>query len=72
MHHDHPDRPHDDEPLRGAGPAGTANEEPGIVQEESIPSDGKDVDGEKMMEELGKHKPGPELAPDKREMPSSP
>ncbi len=29
------------------------NEEPEIVQEESVPSDGKDVEGEKMMEELG-------------------
>lgn len=35
------------------------NEEPEIVQEESVPSDGKDPKGEKMMEELGRHKPQP-------------
>ena len=32
------------------------NEEPEITQEESIPSDGKDEVGEKMMEELGREK----------------
>lgn len=52
------------EPPHGAEPAVTANEEPEIVQEESVPSDGKDIEGEKMMEELGKHKPGPALSPD--------
>lgn len=31
-----------------------SNEEPDIVQEESIPSDGKDRKGEQMMEELGR------------------
>ena len=31
-------------------------EEPEITQEESIPSDGKDEVGEKMMEELGREK----------------
>ena len=41
-----------------------ANEEPEIVQEEAVPSDGKDHEGEKMMEELGKDKPGRPLAPD--------
>jgi hypothetical protein len=32
------------------------HEEPEITQEESIPSDGKDEVGEKMMEELGREK----------------
>lgn len=31
-----------------------ANEEPELTQEESVPSDGKDEVGEKMMEELGR------------------
>ena len=39
-----------------------SNEEPDIVQEESIPSDGKDRKGEKMMEELGRDKPAPPLS----------
>lgn len=39
-----------------------SNEEPGITQEESVPSDGKDKKGEQMMEELGRDKPGPELS----------
>lgn len=60
-------------PMLGALPRGTTmptkppppstdellNEEPEIVQEESVPSDGKDTKGEKMMEELGRHKPQP-------------
>ena len=37
------------------------NEEPEVVQEESVPLDGKDEKGEKMMEELGRNKPGPKL-----------
>lgn len=41
------------------------NEEPEIAQEESVPSDGPDHKGEKMMEDLGKNKPGPPLASDK-------
>lgn len=40
----------------------SAHEEPEIVQEESIPSDGKDQEGEKMMEELGRIQPNPPLA----------
>ena len=32
------------------------NEEPEITQEESVPLDGKDEVGEKMMEELGREK----------------
>ncbi len=31
-----------------------SNEEPEITQEESVPSDGKDEVGEKMMEDLGR------------------
>ena len=38
-----------------------SNEELEIGQEESIPSDGKDEEGEKMMEELGADKPGKPL-----------
>jgi len=37
-------------------PAGASKEEPEITQEESIPSDGKDREGEKMMEELGRER----------------
>ena len=32
------------------------NEEPEITQEDSVPSDGKDEVGEKMMEDLGRDK----------------
>lgn len=39
-----------------------SNEEPGITQEEAVPSDGKDKKGEQMMEELGRNKPGPALS----------
>lgn len=38
------------------------DDEPEIAQEEDIPSDGKDKKGEKMMEELGRDKPGPQLS----------
>jgi hypothetical protein len=38
------------------------NEEPHIQQEESVPSDGKDHEGEAMMEQLGEKKPGPPLS----------
>ena len=38
------------------------HDEPEIAQEEDIPSDGKDGQGEKMMEELGRDKPGPKLS----------
>lgn len=37
------------------------NEEPELTQEESVPTDGKDKKGERMMEELGRDKPGPAL-----------
>lgn len=37
----------------------TTNEEPEIVQEESVPTDGKDREGEKMMEELGRQRKQP-------------
>jgi hypothetical protein len=33
-----------------------SNDEPEITQEESIPSDGKDEKGEKMMEDLGRER----------------
>lgn len=49
---------------RPAKPPATPNEEPELVQEESVPTDGKDRKGERMMEELGRDKPGPPLAPD--------
>ncbi|AMM23691.1 hypothetical protein [Variovorax sp. PAMC 28711] len=42
---------------------GRAQDEPDITREESVPSDGQDHDGEKMMEELGRDKPGQPLAP---------
>lgn len=50
-----------------AKPAARSNEEPEITQEESVPSDGKDKKGEKMMEELGADKPGRPLAADREE-----
>lgn len=42
-------------------PSSQSNEGPEIGQEESVPSDGKDKEGEKMMEELGADKPGKPL-----------
>ncbi|HVR48701.1 MAG TPA: hypothetical protein VMS38_03110 [Pseudorhodoferax sp.] len=51
---------------RPAKPQPAAPEEPELRQEESIPSDGKDRQGEKMMEELGRNKPGRPLAPDRK------
>lgn len=46
---------------------GLDNDEPEITQEESIPSDGKDKVGEKMMEDLGRERGGPGTeAPKKR------
>ena len=39
-----------------------SNEEPQIGQEESVPSDGKDEEVEKMMEALGADKPGKPLS----------
>lgn len=44
-----------------------AKEEPELRLEESIPSDGKDEQGEKLMEELGRDKPGKPLAPDRQQ-----
>ena len=38
------------------------NEEPSVTQEEDVPSDGKDEQGEQMIKELGKDKPGPKLS----------
>lgn len=51
---------------RPAKPQPAASEEPELRQEEAIPSDGKDRQGETMMEELGRHKPGRPLAPDRK------
>lgn len=45
------------------------NEEPEITQEESVPTDGKDEQGEKMMEDLGRNKPGPALRTRRRTEP---
>ncbi|MBT2325038.1 hypothetical protein J7E62_22145 [Variovorax paradoxus] len=48
------------DPTRPASPRRpTTNEEPELAFEESIPSDGKDPEGEKMIDELGKEKPKP-------------
>ncbi len=47
--------PEDRSPTPQAG-----NEEPEIVQEESVPSDGKDLEGEKLMEEIGRTKADPQ------------
>ena len=44
-----------------------SNEESQITQEEAVPSDGKDKEGEKMMEKLGVDKPGKPLVPTGRE-----
>lgn len=38
---------------------GPTNDEPEVTQEESIPSDGKDEEGEKLMEDLGRERGGP-------------
>ncbi len=43
--------------------AARTDDEPDITQEESVPSDGKDTEGEKLMETLGDDKPGKPLAP---------
>lgn len=40
----------------GNPPDGPVKEEPEITQEESIPSDGPDELGEKMMEDLGRER----------------
>jgi len=40
----------------GNPPDGPSKDEPEITQEESIPSDGRDEVGEKMMEDLGRDK----------------
>ncbi|HYP85579.1 hypothetical protein [Variovorax sp.] len=41
---------------KGHPPDGPPTEEPEITQEESIPSDGKDKQVEKMMDELGRER----------------
>lgn len=40
----------------GSPPDGPVKEEPEVTQEESIPSDGRDEVGEKMMEDLGRER----------------
>lgn len=45
-------------------PAAPMKDEPELVNEEAVPSDGTDREGERMMEELGRNKPGRPLAPD--------
>jgi hypothetical protein len=47
-------------------PKDAGNEEPQIQQEESVPSDGTDHEGEAMMEQLGEKKPGAPLSPDRK------
>ena len=54
---------HQPEPL----PPNTHLLFPELANEESVPSDGKDPKGEKMMEELGRSKPGRPLQPDREE-----
>lgn len=46
-------------PTSPRGP--TTNEEPEIANEESVPLDGKDTEGEKMIEELGESDAGKKL-----------
>lgn len=46
-------------------PVPPMKDEPEPTAEESVPSDGKDREGEKMMEELGRDKPGKPLAPER-------
>jgi hypothetical protein len=45
-------------------PAGKTHEEPEITQEEAVPNDGRDVEGEKLMKEVSndklEEKPGEE------------
>ncbi len=48
--------------IRPASPRRPAsNEEPQITNEESVPSDGKDPEGVKMIDELGKSDAGKKL-----------
>ena len=44
-----PDHPH---PTQHPNQASKDNDEPTITQEESVPSDGKDVEGEEMMKSV--------------------
>lgn len=39
-----------------------SDKEPDLSQEEDLPSDGKDEEGEQMIKELGRDKPGPKLS----------
>lgn len=47
-----------------SNPTGKTHEEPEITQEEAVPSDGRDIEGEKLMKEVSndklKEKPGEE------------
>jgi hypothetical protein len=52
-----------------ASGAATINEEPELAFEESIPLDGEDPVGEKMIEELGKASPKDSAAPTGERMP---
>ena len=38
------------------------NMEPGLTLEEDVPSDGKDEQGEQMIKDLGRNKPGANLS----------
>lgn len=49
-------------PQPGTADPPRTQEEPGITQEEDVPSDGKDEHGEQMMKELGRDQPDPKLS----------
>lgn len=50
--------------TRTTPPTPPMKDEPELANEESVPSDGKDHKGERMMEELGRDKPGRPLESD--------
>ena len=43
-------------PSKSSQPMPPGSEEPEVTQEDSVPSDGKDKEGEKMMEDLGRER----------------
>ncbi|MDB5826476.1 MAG: hypothetical protein JWQ73_696 [Variovorax sp.] len=57
-------------PSKSSQPMTPGSEEPEITQEDSVPSDGKDKKGEKMMEDLGRERNKPD-EPMPKQFPSS-
>jgi hypothetical protein len=44
------------QPASQAAPKHSPHEEPEVTQEESVPTDGRDTEGEKLMEDVGNRK----------------